>query len=434
MKFAPKKVKLAWSIYDWANSAYNLVITSTIFPIYYLSITRKGIDGKENMVSFFNWELINSAMLNYAIAFAYLIVAILSPFLAGLADHHGNKKSYMKFFTYMGASACIGMYFFTPEHIELGLILAVFAAIGYSGSLVFYNSYLPDIAPASEQDKLSAQGFALGYIGSVLLQLVCLFFVFYPFEDSTFAPRLSFLLVGVWWLGFSQISFYYLPGKRIKSLNQRKAYAKGLSELRNVWDNLKKAPTLKRFLSAFFIYSMGVQTVMLAAAEFGTKEIRKFDGHSWVYLDPSDLIITILLIQIVAIAGAYLIAKASSIWGNIPVLMGTVLVWITVCILAWFTYTDIQFYLLACLVGLIMGGIQSLSRSTYSKMIGSVTESTSYFSFYDLTEKVAIVIGMFTFAFIEHRTGSMRMSIIGLASFFLIGFLLLYATYKVSKR
>lgn len=434
MKFAPKKVKIAWSMYDWANSAYNLVITSTIFPIYYLSITRKGIDGNENMVSFFNWELINSAMLNYAIAFAYLIVAILSPFLAGLADHHGNKKSYMKFFTYMGAAACIGMFFFTPENIEYGLILAVLAAIGYSGSLVFYNSFLPDIAPASEQDKLSAQGFALGYIGSVLLQLICLFFVFYPFEDSTFAPRLSFLLVGVWWLGFSQISFYYLPGKSNKEMTQKKAYTQGLSELKKVWNNLKKAPTLKRFLGAFFVYSMGVQTVMLAAAEFGTKEIRKLDGGVWVYLEPSDLIITILLIQIVAIAGAYLIAKASAKWGNIKVLMGTVLIWVAVCILAWFTYTDVQFYLLACLVGLIMGGIQSLSRSTYAKMIGKVTETTSYFSFYDITEKVAIVIGMFTFAFIEHRTGSMRLSIIGLASFFIIGFVLLYTTHRISKR
>lgn len=429
-----KKVHWAWSMYDWANSAYNLVITSTIFPIYYISITRKGIGGREHLVSFFGWEVINSALLNYAIAFAYLIIAFLSPFLASLADHQGNKKNYMKFFTYMGAAACMGLYFFNPENIELGIILAMIAAIGYCGSLVFYNSYLPDIAEEKDQDKLSAKGFAMGYIGSVILQIICLVFIFYPFSDETFAPRLSFLLVGLWWLGFSQIAFYYLPDhqKKIEQIKHR--FQDGFITIKKVWTAVKESQLMTRFLTAFFVYSMGVQTVMLAAAEFGAKEIKKFDGAKWVPLEASNLIITILLIQLVAIAGAYLMANASKRWGNIPVLMGTVLLWILVCFLAWFTYTDIHFYLLACLVGLIMGGIQSLSRSTYSKMLGQQVESASYFSFYDLTEKVAIVIGMFSFAAIEHISGNMRLSVIALAFFFLLGFIFLASARKAKKE
>lgn len=426
-----KKIHWAWSMYDWANSAYNLVITSTIFPIYYLSITRHQIKDKQDYVSFFGWELINSALLNYAIAFAYLIIAFLSPFLASLADHHGNKKKYMKFFTYLGSLSCVLLYFFTPERVELGIILAILAAIGYCGSLVFYNSYLPDIANDKEQDKLSARGFALGYIGSVLLQVICLLFIFYPFTDETFAPRLSFLLVGIWWISFAQISFYYLPDSQIREESTKTLG--GFSEIKKVYKAIQRKAFMHRFLLAFFIYSMGVQTVMLAAAEFGAKEIRKFDGNDWVYLDPQDLIITILLIQLVAIAGAYLIAKASSIWGNIKVLKTVVAVWFIVCILAWFTYTNIHFYLLASLVGLIMGGIQSLSRSTYSKMVDNSTLSSSYFSFYDLTEKVAIVIGMFSFALIEHISGKMRLSIIALAGFFLIGFILLQWAGKAKK-
>lgn len=428
-----KRTQWAWSMYDWANSAYNLVITSTIFPIYYLSITRNSIEGKYNIVSFFGYEFINSALLNYAIAFAYLIIAILSPFLASIADHRGNKKSYMKFFTYLGSFSCMGMFFFTPHHIELGLILAILAAIGYCGSLVFYNSYLPDIAHKKDQDKLSAQGFALGYIGSVLLQVICLIFIFISFNDDTFAPRLSFLLVGIWWISFAQITFYYLPSSTKKEKSHH-LIRHGLQQLKNVWNNVKVNALIKNFLLAFFLYSMGVQTVMLAAAEFGAKEVKKFNGQEWVYLDPENLIITILLIQLVAIAGAYLMSKASAKWGNIKVLIFTVSIWILVCVLAWFTYSDIQFYLLACLVGLIMGGIQSLSRSTYAKMLPIQLGSTSYFSFYDLTEKVAIVIGMFSFGAIEHITGNMRLSIIGLATFFLIGLIFLIRALIIERK
>ncbi len=427
---AEKKVHRAWSMYDWANSAYNLVITSTIFPVYYMSITSNQVAGTDK-VSFFGWTLINSALLNYALAFAYLIIAFLSPILSSIADYKGSKKRFMQLFCYIGAAACCSLFFFKgTAQLELGIILAVIAAIGYCGSLVFYNAYLPEIAAARDQDKLSAQGFAYGYVGSVLLQLICLAIIF-ALPEGTLGPRISFLLVGLWWFGFAQITFRYLPDSLpVAGTQIRGTLASGFKELQLVARQVRQLPLLKTYLVAFFCYSMGVQTVMLAAAEFGSKEIRKLVDGQLVPMGAQDLIITILLIQLVAIAGAMLMAKLSQWIGNIRVLMLTVLLWIGICVAAFYTYTATGFYMLAVMVGLVMGGIQSISRSTYSKMMPQTKDTASFFSFYDVTEKIAIVIGMFSFAFIEHITGSMRNSIFALAIFFLLGFVFLVLANK----
>lgn len=427
---SPKVVKRAWSLYDWANSVYNLVITTTIFPIYYLSVS-KGADGSD-VVDFFGWKVINSALLNYALAFAYLIIAFLSPILSSIADYKGNKKHFMQGFTLLGGLACCGLYFFYPAQIGLGIGLSILAAIGYCGSLVFYNAYLPEIAKPGEQDRLSAQGFAFGYVGSVLLQLICLGLVLYPFEDRTFAPRLSFLLVGLWWLGFAQISFYYLPsGNRTLKTQLKSDWLKGgFRELKKVATELRHQPLLKRFLPAFFFYSMGVQTVMLAASEFGSKEILKREEDAWVAVTASDLIPIILLIQLVAIPGAYTMAALIKRIGHLRVLILAVFFWIGICACAYFIHHLSEFYLLAIAVGFVMGGIQSMSRSTYAHFMPPTKDTTSYFSFYDVMEKLSIVCGMFVFAFLEDFTGNMRISIIALILFFVLGFLLLLLARK----
>jgi len=422
-----KKVYRGWSMYDWANSAYNLVITSTIFPIYYLAITTNSSASHPDHVSFFGWEIVNSALLSYALAAAYLIIAFLSPILSSIADYKGNKKNFMKFFTYLGAWACCGLFFFYPGKVEYGIILSIFAAIGYCGSLVFYNAYLPEIAPAAQQDKVSAQGFAYGYVGSVLLQIICFAFVRYPFMDSTFAARLSFLLVGIWWIAFAQITFRILPKNVNSSIKEKRNWLSGgFKELKKVATQISRFPKLKIYLLAFFFYSMGVQTVMLAAAQFGSKEIKKKVDGKWVNMEAADLILTILLIQLVAIIGAFLMAKAAKKFGNIRVLIFTVFIWILICAAAIHTYTIYQFYALAIVVGVVMGGIQSLSRSTYSKLMPETKDTTSFFSFYDVTEKIAIVIGMFTFGFLENLTGDMRNSILALAVFFILGLAFLF--------
>jgi len=429
MQTASKKVINAWAMYDWANSAYNLVITSTIFPAYYDAITStKDAAGKiiSHKVNFAGHEFESASLYNYAIAFAYLVIALISPILSSIADYKGNKKSFMQFFCYLGGIACCVLYWFDASTLALGITCAILAAIGYCGSLVFYNSYLPEIAAEPDQDRVSAKGFSLGYIGSVLLQIVCFLFVMFPelfgIKDASFPARLSFLLVGLWWMGFAQITFKHLPKTHALPQNKNQnIFTNGFRELKKVWQQVKQMPILKRFLFAFFFYSMGVQTVMLAATLFGSQVLQ---------LPTEKLIICILIIQLVAIAGAYMMAKLSNMFGNFKVLMFVVLIWIGVCIAAYFITTELQFYIVAAIVGLVMGGIQSLSRSTYAKIMPETHDTASFFSFYDVTEKVAIVIGMFSFGFVQELTGNMRNSIIGLIVFFFIGLIFLFSTLK----
>lgn len=428
-----KRTQRAWSMYDWANSAYNLVITSTIFPAYYEAITTQRNEATKEIVSdsvsFFGLHIRNSSLFDYSIAAAYLIIALFSPILSSIADYKGNKKSYLRFFTYTGSLACCGLFFFadrfTHHYIEMGIILSAIAALGYCGGLVFYNAYLPEIALKHERDKVSAMGFARGYIGSVLLQIVCFVFVLHPewfgwigIHDDGDAARFSFLLVGIWWMLWAQIPFAKLPdGTQQVKRAEHSLLSNGFYELKKVWAQLKMLPTLKRFLGAFFFYSMGVQTVMLAATIFGAKVLR---------LEKKQLIATILVIQLVAIAGAYIMAALSKRIGNLQVLLLTVFIWIGVCIAAYFTQSAYQFYALAAVVGLIMGGIQSMSRSTYSKLMPETKDTTSFFSFYDVTEKIAIVLGMFTFGIVEQLTGDMRNSILALIIFFATGAIILF--------
>jgi UMF1 family MFS transporter len=432
-KTADKKTVNGWAMYDWANSAYNLVITSTIFPAYYTAITtitdshNKLITDK---VSFFGISITNSVLFNYSIAAAYLLIAIISPILSSIADYKGNKKSFMKLFCYLGSLACCGLYFFKLNTLELGIICSSLAAVGYCGSLVFYNAYLPEIAAEEDRDNVSAKGFAYGYVGSVLLQLICFVFVLKPewfgIKDGSFAPRLSFLLVGIWWFGFAQITFARLPkGTPLPVKEGYNIFMGGFTELKKVFNRLKALPILKRYLTAFFFYSMGVQTVMLAATIFGKKILNLEDGQ---------LIMTILIIQIVAIAGAYIMSKLSSKFGNLQVLLFVVFIWIGVCIAAYYTKTAFQFYIVATIVGLVMGGIQSLSRSTYSKLMPETHDTASFFSFYDVTEKLAIVIGMFSFGLIEAITGNMRNSVLSLIVFFLAGAVILFFAIRKAAQ
>ena len=433
MQTASKKVINGWAMYDWANSAYNLVITSTIFPAYYDAITTTK-DAAGNILShkviFLGTEFESASLYNYAIACAYLVIACMSPILSSIADYKGNKKSFMQFFCYLGGLACCALYGFDSSTLSLGILCAILAAIGYCGSLVFYNSYLPEIAEEADRDRVSAKGFAFGYIGSVILQIICFLFVLKPelfgIKDASFAPRLSFLLVGLWWIGFAQVTFRNLPKGRAALRNgDQNIFTNGFKELNKVWQQVKQLPVLKRFLFSFFFYSMGVQTVMLAATLFGSQVLQ---------LPTAKLIQCILIIQLVAIAGAYTMAKLSQRFGNFRVLMFVVVMWIGICIAAYYITTEMQFYIIAVLVGLVMGGIQSLSRSTYSKVMPETRDTASFFSFYDVAEKVAIVIGMFSFGFVQEITGNMRNSILALIVFFLTGLIFLFVTLQKQKE
>lgn len=430
MVTAPKKVVNAWAMYDWANSAYNLVITSTIFPTYYEVVTGDNNNETADVVRFLGRDFVNTSLYNYSLAVAFLIVALISPLLSSIADYRGNKKIFMAFFMTMGSIACSSLFFFQNDaDLGLGIACMIIACVGYWASLVFYNSYLPEIAAPEDRDRISAKGFSYGYIGSVILQVICFVFVLNDswFDDKTFPARLSFLLVGIWWFAFAQIPLRRLPRSIPAGTNgSRNVLTSGYHELQKVWRQVTHMPTLKRFLVSFFFFNMGVQTVMLAATLYGKSELA---------LETQQLIIAILLIQLIAIPGAIVISRLSKRIGNLQALIVCVIVWIGICYAGYLLPRKgaNEFYALAAVVGFVMGGIQSLSRSTYAKLMPETKDTASFFSFFDVTEKIAIVIGMFSFGFINELTGSQRSSVLALMAYFVIGLLLLLYTLSAQK-
>lgn len=440
------KITNAWCMYDWANSVFPLTITSAIFPIYWNSQTKEGID-------LFGMHLTDTILFCYCLAFAFLIIALINPILGGIADSAGNKKSFMRFFVMVGVLSCFGMYFFDKAHIHIGMITFVLGTIGYAGSIVFYNAYLPEIATEDRYDKLSARGFSLGYIGGVVLLIINILLIQNPSwvfdinartlaildindrippaaaelqarsEAVTELTRTAFVMVGAWWFLFSLIPLYFLPSKTGNT--QGISLSKGYRELRKVFAEIRRSGLIKTYLTAFFFSSMGVQTVMYIAGSFADKELNMPDDK---------LIITILLIQLIAVVGAYLFSAISKKAGNMKTMLLLNLIWIGVCVSAYFVYSHNAFYALAIVVGSIMGGTQSLARSTFAKLIPHDSgDNTSYFSFYEFSEKVAIALGTFSFGFIEHMARlynhgevSMRYSVLALVVFFVIGVLFLY--------
>ena len=421
------KVINAWCSYDIANSAYMLSVNTVLYPIFYQQVTHKAF-GSE-MVTFIGMNIKNTVLYEYAIALGYFLVILLTLSLSGIADLGGYRKQFMKVFTVLGSVACVGLFFFTGENIWLGLLLPMLAVVGFAGSLVYYNSFLPIIATPDRHDRISAKGFSFGYAGSMLLLIFNIFslqnYQMFGFSDSLEAIRFSFILVGIWWLGVSQIAFYYLREERKVVQWDMRIFTRGFHEVFNVFGYIRKHKTMYRFLLSFFFFSMGVQTIIIVASLFGKAELGITDTM---------LIMTILIIQFVAIVGSFIFGKVSARFGNRTSLLWMLAVWIFICFSAYYVDTDIQFYVLSAMVGLVMGGIQSQARSTWSKLIPSeTTDTASYFSFYDSTEKLAIVIGMLGFGIIEQVTGSMRNSTLLLSLFFIVSFLIIAFT-KLKKE
>lgn len=422
-----QKLINSWAFYDWANSVYSLVISTAVFPLYYSSIT------KDQVVNFLwmEWEH-PDALYSYALSFSFLVVAFISPILSGIADYTGSKKKFMRFFCALGSISVMSLYFFdSVETVWIGIVFTIFASIGFWASLVFYNAYLPEIAHPEQQDRASAKGFIFGYIGSVILLIINLILIQKPNLfglTAGSASRISFVMVGLWWLGFAQITFKRLP-KNIHNKKPEKDYIwKGFRELKIVAKEMLKSPTLKRFLISFFLLSVGVQTIILLATIFGSTELG---------LEAIDLIITVLLIQIVAIFGAYLFSRISEKKGNFLALKITIFIWMIVCFCAFLLHKElpnvaIYFYALGAVLGLVLGAIQSLARSTYSKLLPVTQDHTTYFSFYDVTEKIAIVLGTLVYGLLFAITDSMQWSVLCLALFFLASFIVL-STMKKTK-
>lgn len=414
-----KKTINAWCMYDWANSVYSLTITSAIFPIYYQAVAVNENGG--DRVNFFGLEVVNSVLYSYALSVSFLLVAIVLPILSGVADYAGKKKFFLKMFMFIGSFSCIGLFFFTGKNIEWGILCSVFASVGYSGSLVFYDAFLSEIVTEDKRDIVSAKGYSYGYIGSVILLVVNLVVIqmydVFGLADEGIASRIAFLTVGVWWIVFS----LYATSKLPENVHNRKPeghyITNGYKELRVVWNQLKSMGDMRKYLLAYFFFNMGVQTVMYLAATFGSKELK---------MEASKLIMTVLLIQFLGVAGSYFFAYVSKKRGNVQSLLTMIVIWIVCCLYAYFVKQEIQFFALAAVVGLVMGGIQALSRATYSKVMPPDTVDTaSFYSFYDVTFNLSIVFGTFAYGLIEQVTGSMRNSTLVLASFFVIGMIFL---------
>lgn len=421
----PKTVR-AWYMYDWANSVYTLVIVSAIFPVYYKAVAR---DNGSDIVPFLGFTIQSSNLYSYALSFSFLLVAAAIPLLSGMADYAGRKKMFMQMFVWMGALSCMGLFFFTNvDNLWVAILFTITASVGYSGSLVFYDAFLPEIVTEDRYDATSARGYSMGYYGSVIMMVLCLVMIMnyqaFGFSDERQATRFTFIFVGVWWIGFALIPFRFLSDNSVRNKHVVNIWTKGYEEIRRVWRSLPQQRDLRRFLTAYFFYNMGVQTVMYLAALFGTDVLM---------LDDKKLIATVLLIQLVGAVGAYVFARMSAEKGNKTALLTMIGIWIGICVAAYYIQTEYQFYALAAVVGLVMGGIQSLSRATYSKLIPADTVAhASYFSFYDVIFNLSIVLGTFTYGLINQLTGSMRYSALALAVYFIIGMLFL-RTVKVRK-
>ena len=422
-----KRVIRGWVMYDWSNSVYQLTITTAIFPLYYTAITRNGAN---DTVSFFGAEVINTVLYSWTIASAFILVAILSPLLSSMADYTGRRKTFMKVFTWIGAFGCSLLFFFDKDTIELGMIAFGLGTFGYAGSIVFYNSFLPVIAKPEDHDRISARGYSLGYLGGVILLLFQLTMIMKPGwygipADSSLQYRLAFLTVGLWWIGFSQITFTRLPKYIYKKRQGRASILfNGYRELQTVYRQIRKSPALSLFLVSYFFFMMGLLSVMFMAANFGKKEVG---------LDDSVMIPTLLLIQLVGMAGAWSFARLSGKIGNLRALMIALSAWTLICIGAYYITNAAGFITAAFFIGIVMGGTQALARSTYSKMLPETTDHTSFFSFFDVMEKLASAGGTFSFGLIEALTGNMRFSVVAIGIFFVIGLAFLIMVMKAKK-
>ncbi|MAD98366.1 MAG: MFS transporter [Flavobacteriaceae bacterium] len=427
LKTGDKKLINAWAFYDWANSVYSLVISTAVFPLYYTAVT------KDKVVSFLwmDWEHPDS-LYSYALSFSFLIVAFLSPILSGIADYTGSKKKFMKFFCWLGGLSVMSLYFFEGvDTVWIGIVFTILASVGFWASIVFYNAYLPEVAHPEQQDRASAKGFIYGYSGSVLLLVINLVMIQMPDLfgiTAGMASRISFVMVGLWWVGFAQVTFRRLPDDLYDKKPEKDYIWKGFKELKLVAKQVANYPTLKRFLISFFLLSVGVQTIILLATIFGSTELG---------LETIDLIVTVLLIQLVAIAGAYLFSRMSDRKGNIFTLKTTIVIWMVVCFCAFLLHKDlpnvaIYFYSLGAILGLVLGAIQSLTRSTYSKLLPETENHATFFSFYDVIEKIAIVLGTAVYGLLYAITDSMQWSVLALALFFLASFIII-STLKKTK-
>ncbi|MBM7600193.1 UMF1 family MFS transporter [Virgibacillus halotolerans] len=403
-----KKTRLSWVLYDFGNSAFATTIMAAVLPVFYYDVAAAGLD--ENLAASY-W--------GYSQSIAVLIVAIMAPILGAISDYSAAKKKFLRFFTYMGIIASILLAFVGEGDYIFASILLIVGTIGFSGGNVFYDAFLPEIAEGEEMDKLSADGFAWGYIGGGILLAINILMIlkhdWFGIPNASVASQLSFASVGVWWFIFSIPLFRNIKEEKKTAVKREKSYVSiGFSRVATTFKALKQYKQLLIFLLAFWMYNDGISTIIKMATIYGRD----------IGIDGNSLIAALLITQFVGIPCTFFFGWLAKKITAKKALLITLYAYVGIVILGYFMSAALHFYLLAICVGVVQGGAQSLSRSIFGRMVPD-NKHAEFFGFYGISSKFAAIFGPFLFALVGQLTGSSRLGIVSLVVFFIGGIILL---------
>lgn len=392
-----KKQVLSWCLFDFANSSYSAVIAAVVFQVYYINVIVGNADGRGDL-----WW-------GRAISFSMLLVSLSSPFLGGIADYAGSRKRLLAVYTFTCVAAVACFTLLTPGAAVLGFFLIALANIGMEGGLVFYNSFLPRIAPVEYQGRVSGWGFGVGYAGSILSLLIAL-----PLAQAGRFELIWFMVAGFFAL-FSLPAFLVLPRDARTGMTASQA---GVMGIRKAWQTLREIWSRKeprKFLLSYLIYEDGVNTVIVFSSSLAATTFAFSQG---------ELIGLFVVVQMMALGGAFLLSKPTDTWGPKKVVTVSLLLWSLVAVSAFFVQSKAQFWAVACTAGLGLGSVQAGTRAFFTQFIPGGKEA-EYFGVYSLVGKSSAVIGPLVFGQVSAAFGSQRPAILSIAAFFIIGLILL---------
>jgi MFS transporter, UMF1 family len=402
-----KKTQLSWALYDFGNSAFATTMLAAILPIFYSSVAANTID-----------DGLATSYWGYANSIAVLIVAILAPILGAIADFSAAKKKFLRFFAFMGMIASVSLAFTGEGDYIFVAVLFIIGSIGFSGANIFYDAFLPEVADDDDIDKVSSKGFALGYVGGGILLLINVVMILKPALfglDVVGAMKVSFAMVGIWWLIFSIPLLRNIHDEKRQPVKRDKAYiAIGFSRIGNTFKEIKQFKQLLLFLFAFWLFNDGISTIIRMATIYGTE----------IGIGQNDLIVALLITQFVGIPSTFFFGWLAGKISPKRALMITLFVYLGIVILGYFMNSAIHFYILATIVGLVQGGAQALSRSIYGRMVPA-NKKGEFFGFYGISSKFSAVFGPFLFGFVGQLTGNSRYGILSLIFFFIAGIIIL---------
>jgi len=412
-----RREQVAWYFYDWANSAFSTTVITVFLGPYLTSVTQAAADAN-GFVHPLGIPVLAGSFFPYMVSLSVVLQVFFLPVLGAIADYSNLKKGLLALFAYVGALATMGMYFLEGERYLLGGGLFLLANLSFGASIVFYNAYLPDIAAPDDRDKVSSQGWALGYLGGGILLAINLLFVQFLAEpwgvELGHAIRISLASAGLWWAIFTLVPLRGLRTRRpIKPLPAGTSFLSiGFKQLSHTLRQLPSYPHSLLFLIAYLLYNDGIQTVIAMSTQFGSEELG---------LPTSDLIQLVLMVQFIAFFGALGFGYLARYMGSKRAIMLSLVLWLGVTIYAYaFLQSRLQFFIMGGVIAIVLGGSQALSRSLFSQMIPAGQEA-EYFSLYEVSERGTSWLGPLVFGLALQLTGSYRIAILSIAIFFAIG-------------